>query len=125
MTYIQERRERLQNILKQNKGIWVNWIDEGQDYQKEIAHDSYPNDNVESAFTETQEHEGRKKDSYINKAREGSTENKNMLEHCISTLLMEADEWPAQSKKRKEEIPDIDVVRIRTTVKDSRSIIKL
>ena len=31
MTYIQEKRERLQNKLKQKKGTWVNWIDEGQD----------------------------------------------------------------------------------------------
>ena len=33
------------------------------------------------------------------------------------------DEWPPQSKKRKIEMLDIDEVRLRTTVKDSRSII--
>ena len=37
----------------------------------------------------------------------------------------EDDEWPPQSKKRKVEVLDIDEIRLRTTVKDSRSIIKL
>ena len=86
MTYIQERRERLQNILKQNKGIWVNWIDEGQDYQRDIAHDSYPNNNDDSALTETQDHGGRKIDSSINETGEGSKDNKSILEHHVSTL---------------------------------------
>ena len=56
MTYIQEKRERLQNILKQEKGTdWVSWIDEGQDYLKNGAHDSYSNNDVDSALTKTQE----------------------------------------------------------------------
>ena len=56
MAYHLKKRERLQSMLKQEKGTdWVNWIDEGQDYLKNGAHDSYSNNNVDSAWIKTQE----------------------------------------------------------------------
>jgi hypothetical protein len=35
------------------------------------------------------------------------------------------DDWPPQSKKRKVVIEEADVIRERTTIKDTRSVIKL
>ena len=89
LTYIKEKRERLQNVLKQkHEKAWINWIDEGQDYQTDIAHDSCPNNNADSALTETQDHRGKGVCGSISEAEEDSKNIKSSLEHQVSTLQL-------------------------------------
>ena len=79
-----KEKEKLQSILKQEKGIdWVSWVDEGQDYLKNEGHESNSHNDVDSAWIKTPECEEKMKDSSMNEAREGS-EKKTRT--CWSTV---------------------------------------